>query len=676
LKRYNPEDLEPYLINVAAREPYDVIFESNGNDQEGARVLLNFVREKTPQWVLSAIEEGPEAYDPPRRSDGQPRDSSASGADAAVCYYLARAGLTDDQIRDIYRAYPIGALGKYSREGRGDEYLKRTLGGMRGRLAQEESVKLKTTYSAPAAATFTIGKKKDGGVARDVDVSPRSISFSVTPAPLPEARPFPVEALPDAAKVFVEEAAEAIGCAADLIAAPVLAVLSAGVGASRVVEIKRGWREGAALFVAAVAEAGDKKSPAANAAKRPVMRRQAEKRSEFKERKAEYERELREWKAAYQRARKDGEVEPPAPAEPKMERVYADDTTVEALVVILEDNPRGILLYKDELTGWIRSLDQYKGGKGSDRQHYLSIWSNTPVVVDRKSRQGDPVYLDRPLVTLAGGIQPVMLPELGGSMEDGLLDRFLFAYPRHSTTDLSEVEMEPGTEEGFARLYDSLCSLRMVEDVATGLYLPNVTPMSPEAKRRFKEIHDAIGRESRQTGFPARLRGVWAKMRGYLARISLILALCRCVEGGDVEQVEEEDVENAAVIIAYFQAHARRVYGKLGTVTTEDLLAGELRAFLKDHGGAWRGTATGLYAELKERGASGLPANPDWLSKHVRSLGAKTEWLTVGDGWQGNERILKLSQGNTVGAVGTVGAFPASTNSTDGTNGKYEDGER
>ena len=65
-----------------------------------------------------------------------------------------------------------------------------------------------------------------------------------------------------------------------------------------------------------------------------------------------------------------------------------------------------------------------------------------------------------------------MLPELGGSMEDGLLDRFLFAYPHHSSTDLSEIEMEPGTEEGFARLYDSLCSLRMVEDVATGLYRP------------------------------------------------------------------------------------------------------------------------------------------------------------------------------------------------------------
>ena len=95
-------------------------------------------------------------------------------------------------------------------------------------------------------------------------------------------------------------------------------------------------------------------------------------------------------------------------------------------------------------------------------------------------------------------------------------------------------------------------------------------------------------------------------MRGYLARISLILALCRCAESGGVEQVEAEDVDNAAVIVAYFQTHARRVYGKLGSVTREDLLAGELRALLEDHGGEWRGTATELYAELEGRGASGL----------------------------------------------------------------------
>lgn len=96
------------------------------------------------------IEEGPEAYDPPPRWDGRPRDSTPSGADAAVCYYLARAGLTDDQIRGIYKTFPIGARGKYSRKGRGDQYLKRTIGAMRGKLSEERSATLKTSAKADA----------------------------------------------------------------------------------------------------------------------------------------------------------------------------------------------------------------------------------------------------------------------------------------------------------------------------------------------------------------------------------------------------------------------------------------------------------------------------------------------------------------------------------------------
>jgi hypothetical protein len=143
LKRYNPEDLEPYLLDVEAREEYRVSFEGNGHDPEGARVLLSLVREKIPEWVLLAIEEGPKEYDPPPRWDGLPRDSSASGADSVVCYYLARAGLTDDQIHDIYKTFPIGAQGKYSRKGQGDKYLKRTIGEMRGNLAKEKTAKLK-----------------------------------------------------------------------------------------------------------------------------------------------------------------------------------------------------------------------------------------------------------------------------------------------------------------------------------------------------------------------------------------------------------------------------------------------------------------------------------------------------------------------------------------------------
>ena len=140
-------------------------------------------------------------------------------------------------------------------------------------------------------------------VSKNGDLSGSGSVLLGSPPPLPEAAPFPTDALPDAARRFVEEGAEAIGCAPDLLALPVLAVLSAGIGASRVVEIKRSWREGATLFLAVVASPGEKKTPAANAARRPVLKRQAEKRQEFKAKKEEHEREMREWKAHCRDAR-------------------------------------------------------------------------------------------------------------------------------------------------------------------------------------------------------------------------------------------------------------------------------------------------------------------------------------------------------------------------------------
>jgi putative DNA primase/helicase len=577
---------------------------------------------------------------------------SHSEGDLALCAMLAFWTGPDPQ--RIERMFSESRLSQRSKWRERPRYRRDTVSKALESLTE--------VYDQATGATLVVSKNGDLSWSGSVLLG--------SPPPLPKAAPFPTNALPDAARRFVEEGAEAVGCAPDLLALPVLAVLSAGIGASRVVEIKRSWREGATLFLAVVASPGEKKTPAANAARRPVLKRQAEKRQEFKTKKEEHEREMREWKAHCRDARSAGETEPPPPPEPTMERTYADDTTVESLVGILEDNPRGMLIYKDELTGWVRSMDQYKaGGKGADRQHWLSLWSNQAIVVDRKGRQGDPTYVERPWVSLVGGIQPAMLPELGGSMEDGLLDRFLFAYPKHSQTDLSDAEIGADTEAAYADLYAKLSSLQMVED-ETGQEAPNVVLMCREARRLFKEIHDKIGRETLEPGFPLRLQGVWAKMRGYLARISLVLALCRCVEHGEPGQVEEEDVKNAARIIAYFKAHARRVYGELRATTPEDLLAGEIQDLLQDHDGKWSGSATELYDELQEREARGLPGNADWLTRVALSIGERSELLTVEKKRSGKKRFLKLTLNNGVTGVIGVTRREAGSDASD-TNDTY-----
>jgi hypothetical protein len=286
----------------------------------------------------------------------------------------------------------------------------------------------------------------------------------------------------------------------------------------------------AALFVAVVASPGAMKTPAAKVAKRPAFARQRDLGGAYGEEKEEWKREMREWEVERRNAQKAGEPAPEEPQAPSMSRCIASDTTVEALVSILEENPRGLLIHKDELTGWVRGMDQYKGGKGSDRQHWLSFWSGDEVVVDRKSRQGEPIIVAKPFVSLFGGIQPSMLGELGAGAEDGLMDRFLYCYPAPRHVRFTEDEVSEDAEEEYAALYEKLADLRLATD-EHGDPNPRPLKLTRRARDLFAATVDSLGSEVLEPGFPSRLEGVWSKLRGYLARLSLVLAVCRCATG-------------------------------------------------------------------------------------------------------------------------------------------------
>jgi putative DNA primase/helicase len=474
---------------------------------------------------------------------------------------------------------------------------------------------------------------------------------------LPTAPPIPVDALPVATRRFVREAAAAIGCPSEMIAVPLLGTLSAGIGASRVVQLKRGWQEGATLFLAVVARPGTKKTPAAKAATAPAWERQADLSRRYTDEREVYEAECRQWKDGSGQVSEDEEFEdeepaPEPPEEPKLGRTVVEDTTAEALFPILEENPRGVLVSRDELTGWLRSMDQYKG-KGSDRQTWLSMWSNHPAVIDRKGRS-EPIIVPRPFVSLVGSVQPDRLPELARGPDDGLWDRFLVSYPELKRTPISDAEISDEASAEFKQLYGKLADLRMSEDENGVPYLA-VVPLSPDAWEVFKEVADSLADEADAPGFPTRLEGAWSKLEAYLARLSLILALCRVAEQGGQERVEARDVLMASGLVDYFKAHARRVHVGLHDQNPQELLEVDLAQFLKEHGGAWRDEPSVLHEELKKRKSEAVPSRADELSKMVYAIAARGTWLKAERGWgkKGGEscRMLHLRFRNGVDGV-------------------------
>jgi hypothetical protein len=416
------------------------------------------------------------------------------------------------------------------------------------------------------------------------------------------------------------------------------------------------------------------KTPAAKVAKKPVFERQRELGRAYAEEKEDWKRELREWEVEKRATAKAGEIAPEQPEAPSMDRSVASDTTIEALVSILEANPRGLLVHKDELTGWVRSMDQYKGGKGSDRQHWLSLWSNDEVVVDRKSRMGEPIVLAKPFVSLFGGIQPAMLGELGGGMEDGLMDRFLFAYPQARHVRFNDYEIGAEAEAQYAALYHELAGLTLATD-EYGDPNPRSLRLSPEAKTLFANALDSLGAEVLEPGFPARLEGVWSKLRGYLARLSLVLAVCRCVTNiVREERLEAEDVRAATQLLGYFKAHARRVYAELRSPDQLEVLGADLKELIEEAGGRLEVTATELYHMLEEAGCEVLPARPKELGEAIRALASHSSTLRASFGWRRREKVMRLQLvENSVGRVGSVGTDEGSANATNATNARFSD---
>lgn len=77
------------------------------------------------------------------------------------------------------------------------------------------------------------------------------------------------------------------------------------------------------------------------------------------------------------------------------------------------------------MAGWIGSLEKYTSGRGSaaDRAFFLQAFNGGPYGVDRISR--GTVAVDNLGLTIAGGIQPDRLHQLGDLTSDGLWQRFV-----------------------------------------------------------------------------------------------------------------------------------------------------------------------------------------------------------------------------------------------------------
>jgi hypothetical protein len=453
---------------------------------------------------------------------------------------------------------------------------------------------------------------------------------------------FPTDALPTKCATYVKEAAASLSCAPELVGIPQIAAISGAIGFSREIRIKPGWTESASLYLAVVDESGSRKSPAAALAYKPLEKLQATLRKAYKEELRTYEADLRQHAVNKRLAAKDDKPEPEPPVRPVMKRCIVDDITIEALATRMEQNPRGFVSHQDELTGFLRGMDQYKsGGKGNTRQSYLKMWSNRPIYVDRKGSD-EPVVVPKPYLTLQGGIQPSVLHEIADGRDDGFLDRFDFAYPEPGRGGYSEKTVSHTAATDYKDVIGRLWDQGPKEADEGGELEPEVVSMDEEAKRLFVDEANKLSKEMNSPGFPPVLRGPWSKFDTKLARLILIISTARAAEAGatDIKLATGDDARAALRLLEYFKNATRKVYGQLFEANHDDVLAADLATLLEHSGYVYSGTVSKLL-ELLESNAK--PDSPEALGKAIRRIAKRSPHLSVEAGTAGKDRKITVT---------------------------------
>ena len=314
-----------------------------------------------------------------------------------------------------------------------------------------------------------------------------------------------------------------------------------------------------------VGRPGDAKSPALEEATRYVNAQESAYDQQFKAERAAFEAEQSQWER---------NPEGPKPQAPKMSRTVVADATSEALAQILYENPRGLLLCRDELTGWVQSLDAYRAGKGGDRQFFLSTWSSKSFSVDRKAK--DPLHITRPFLAITGALQPDTVRSLlhEDRRDDGFVDRLLISYPNaRPPQQWSEAVVSETTHIAVAAIFKYLYGL------SAEIEGPVLVSLDESAKKCWIEWY-----EDHQTEIgdvEENVRGVWAKAPSQAARLVLICHLIRLAAEETTESgtIDEHSMVCGLALIEYFKSHARRVAGLLGE-SSEDRLVRKVVEYL------------------------------------------------------------------------------------------------
>lgn len=388
--------------------------------------------------------------------------------------------------------------------------------------------------------------------------------------------------IPEALRSWVLDTAERFQCPPDYFAAAALVEAGQLLGRKIAIRPKQhdNWYEHANLWGGIVAPPGFMKSPAIREAFLPLFRLEREARTKYDDAKrtAEVAREIAESQRTIIRNRlrgkdlRDSEREQLARQlsevafeEPVCRRYIVNDVTVEKVGELLNQNPNGLALLCDELSGWMGLMEQPEHVNA--RAFYLSAWSGkTAYTYDRIGRGS--LFIEAACLSVFGALVPGTLERylratFSGERADGFIQRFqLLVYP-----DLPgkwHYVDRPIDEAARARAFHVLERLgALTVDDFHAARIEEEAPFvrfTPAAQSIWMGAHEwCMGLARSKDEHPV-LRSHFSKYPKLLAALALVFHALRVADGHAGEAIEKESIDLAWAWAQYLEGHARRVY--------------------------------------------------------------------------------------------------------------------
>jgi Protein of unknown function (DUF3987)/CHC2 zinc finger len=505
------------------------------------------------------------------------------------------------------------------------------------------------------------------------------------PEDLPAVRPFDFDCLPQTIRPWIEDISERMQCPPDFPAVGAMIACGSLIGRKIGIRPKRhdDWLVIPNLWGCVVGQPGLMKTPALEQPLQPLRRLVAQGFEEYqaairdhqinimlrtqqkKLAEKEIEKELKGGNEQAARAKAAAHLDQDKD-KPICRRYEVNDSTIEKLGELLAENANGLLLFRDELSGFLRSLD--REDHAGDRAKYLEMWSGTGELTYDRIGRGT-VRIPSNTLSILGGIQPDVLMAYvcetmrGGTGNDGLLQRFqLFVWPDVSRKWHNVDRWPDLTAKNVA--FDTFKYLDELTPEGAGADMSSdnipFLRFAADAQNRFDswraELEHKLRSDTEHPAFEAHL----AKYRKLVPALALLIHLM----DRDTGPVSFAALGKALCWAAYLEAHARRIFSAVlrpeaaaARELAKHLLRGDLQQCFTLREIYRKGWA-GLTSKEDAEGATEMLCDLGWIRCVAAGL-RSTAGRRSSQNFETNPKILtqprqRTDKTDTIDSVGLV----------------------